>query len=672
MAIQVSKNKNYVYGFFVMMFFSSCIKGNFSILEILGSEKNVSDLKWDHGETKINFARTVEGTPGEIVEFTLRNNSSLPAVNCSSIQISDSDNFKVTEDNCGTELGAGESCQVSVQALPTSPGVKEVSLQISCSINSVTNSPVQEAAVEVSSFQLSWDDTEVYFFGNVQTSTSSGNTMYYNLTNNGSSPATQCSAPFLSDPINFRIVYDTCGTSDLAGGDSCTVGIEDQPTLVGDLKTSILRTCSDGVKDVTVATQRNHTLVTGYVLNPSPTMTDLTNVDEISSGEHHMCAVVNIASGNAITKCWGLGWYGQLGNGDLDHRLTATNTVNLPKVGHLSVGAWNSCVVIGFGVDAGKMKCWGENSHGELGRGYASGYKPLPEFVSNLTDIIQVQTAGYRSCALTSLGAVKCWGSNAWGEVGDGSFSAQYSPTTIITSGATKIMLGYDHGCAFMSTNPAVAGADAGKIKCWGGNNYGQILGLATYGPFSGPGAPVNIIGLEVADVKELSLSVGDNHTCALMNDQTVKCWGQNDSGQLGDGTTTNRTSMVTVLTAPGTPLTDVAKIYLGRAQSCAILTDKTAKCWGSNTRSQLGDGTQINSSYAVTVLDDYDRNETMDGPMTDIGELATSGEFVCARIVSGPHAKKVKCWGGNPYGQLGNGTQAFSHPAPVFVQEQN
>ena len=203
-----------------------------------------------------------------------------------------------------------------------------------------------------------------------------------------------------------------------------------------------------------------------------------------------MCALKN-----GTVKCWGYGALAMIGDGALQNRLTATSTLNLSDANHVAVGAWHSCATIGSGPDSGKVKCWGYDAQGQLGNGGAST-SATPDFVLNLTNVSQMAMAGYHSCALIGsgpdVGAVKCWGADAWGETGDGgAFAHQHLPVTAVASGASQVVAGYDNACAFMSS-----GINAGNIMCWCGNNYGQLLGLAIYGSYIGPGSPVAIVGL--------------------------------------------------------------------------------------------------------------------------------------------------------------------------------
>ncbi|MDD4050169.1 MAG: chitobiase/beta-hexosaminidase C-terminal domain-containing protein, partial [Candidatus ainarchaeum sp.] len=176
-------------------------------------------------------------------------------------------------------------------------------------------------------------------------------------------------------------------------------------------------------------------------------------------------------------------------------------------------------------------------------------------------------------------------------------------------------------------------------IYAWGKNNFGQLGdGTTTYRK-----SPVIISSL--SNVSHLSL--GDSHSCALLNDGTVKCWGFNDYGQLGDGTTTTRKSPVTI-----SSLSNVSQLFLGTFHSCVLINDGTVKCWGNNDYGQLGDGTTTTRKSPVTI-----------SSLSNVSSLSLGTYHSCALLNDGT----VKCWGFNYYGQLGNGTTT-NRKSPVII----
>lgn len=170
---------------------------------------------------------------------------------------------------------------------------------------------------------------------------------------------------------------------------------------------------------------------------------------------------------------------------------------------------------------------------------------------------------------------------------------------------------------------------DDKTVKCWGDNTYGQLGDNTTTGKLS----PNPVSGLS----KVLSVSLGSNHTCALLEDKTVKCWGHNGSGQLGDGTTTNK-----YLPTPVAGLNNVTSIAAGTSHVCALLEDSTIKCWGDNSSGQLGDGTTTRRTTAVSV-----------SGLNQVNSVSLGSNHTCALMAD----KTVKCWGDNSSGQLGDGS---------------
>ena len=181
---------------------------------------------------------------------------------------------------------------------------------------------------------------------------------------------------------------------------------------------------------------------------------------------------------------------------------------------------------------------------------------------------------------------------------------------------------------------------DNGEVWCWGTNNSGQLGDGTT----TNRSNPVKVQGLTGAR----SVALGHAHTCAVLMSGAVKCWGNNIDGQLGDGTTNQSSSPVDV-----TGLNNVLALGLGNAHSCARLTDGTAYCWGRNDEGQLGDGTNTTSSVPVQVQG-----------LTNVKSIDGGFRHTCA--ISGG-ASDIHCWGFNVFGQLGNNTTTDSS-LPVYT----
>jgi alpha-tubulin suppressor-like RCC1 family protein len=246
--------------------------------------------------------------------------------------------------------------------------------------------------------------------------------------------------------------------------------------------------------------------------------------------------------------------------------------------------------------------------------------------------VIAIAAGGDQTCALTKAGALKCWGGNYYGEVGDGTKTNRLTPVTI-TSRIAAVSAGASHTCAL---------TEAGGVKCWGGNWAGQLGNGTTMERLF----PVNVNGLNGSVA---AVTAGNFHTCALTDTGGVLCWGENLSGQLGDGTRTERLSPVGVHGLSGGAIA----IAAGSGHTCALTTAGGVKCWGGNSVGQLGDGTTTDRLTPVNVK----------GLTSGVIAIAAGEAHTCALTGAGG----VKCWGFNEFGQLGNGTTT-DQPTPARV----
>ena len=241
----------------------------------------------------------------------------------------------------------------------------------------------------------------------------------------------------------------------------------------------------------------------------------------------------------------------------------------IPFTGAASIfagsGSYHSCAIVG-----GALKCWGENSGGQIGDGSVSP-AATPVQVSGLTSGVTAAAVGNsHTCALQS-GGVKCWGNNSTGQVGDGSLTQRLTPVAVtgLASGVSAVVAGAAHSCALTT---------GGGVKCWGANSAGQLGDNST----TQRPTPVNVSGLTSGVV---AITAGQFHTCAVTTAGVVKCWGSNASGQLGDNSIATRLTPVNVV-GIASGATAVAG---GNLHTCALVAGG-AKCWGSNVSGQLGD----------------------------------------------------------------------------------
>jgi|GEM_PF-944741 len=245
----------------------------------------------------------------------------------------------------------------------------------------------------------------------------------------------------------------------------------------------------------------------------------------------------------------------------------------------------------------------------------------------NVSSGMQAISAGYyHTCALTTAGGVKCWGYNYYGQLGDNTTNTIPTPVDVVglSSGVETISAGGFHTCALTT---------AGGVKCWGENGYGQLGDNSTTDKWT----PVDVAGLTSGVA---AIAGGDYHTCALTTAGGVKCWGGNWNGELGDNSTTNRSTPVDV-----SGLTSgVAAISAGEYHTCALTTTGGVKCWGYNYYGQLGDNNSPNDSWTpVDVV----------GLSSGVTAISVGGYHTCALTTAGG----LKCWGWNGNGQIGDNT---------------
>jgi hypothetical protein len=298
-------------------------------------------------------------------------------------------------------------------------------------------------------------------------------------------------------------------------------------------------------------------------------------ITQIAGGGAHTCALHL----DGTLTCWGANDAGQLGIGTSTRGSTTPVTVSgITTAVAVTAGANHSCALL----RGGTIRCWGNNGDGQLGDGTTKfSYVPVP--VTDITNATAVSAEWDHTCARLADGIVRCWGDNTNGELGNGTTTNSTAPVPVTgISDATTIAAGGFDTCALRSD---------GTASCWGSDGFGQPVGLD-------PGAtatdlPINVEGLTDAT----AIAVDRHHRCALLGGGTIRCWGNNDQGQLGNGTTTNSTAPVPVV-----DITHATNVAVGEAHSCAVLSDGTARCWGYNYSGQLGNGTTHNSNVPVTV----------------------------------------------------------------------
>lgn len=236
---------------------------------------------------------------------------------------------------------------------------------------------------------------------------------------------------------------------------------------------------------------------------------------------------------------------------------------------------WAALVLLGLAIGLALWMGWLPTTAQASEAAVAGSDQSLPQDLVPLDGIVQVAAGGRHTCALSTAGGVKCWGSNNFGQLGDGtSGNNKSTPVDVagLGSGVAAIAAGIEHTCALSS---------AGGVKCWGYNRYGQLGDGTTVNKSTS----VDVVGLGSGVT---AIAAGRYHTCSLSTAGGVKCWGRNFWGQLGDGTTVNKGTPVDVVGLGS----GVAAIAAGWYHICGVSTAGGGKCWGDNGSGQLGDGT--------------------------------------------------------------------------------
>jgi alpha-tubulin suppressor-like RCC1 family protein len=336
---------------------------------------------------------------------------------------------------------------------------------------------------------------------------------------------------------------------------------------------------------------------------------------QVQAGASHSCAL----AANGTVRCWGDNTWGQLGQSTTIPRLTTpTEVPGLAGVSQMALGAQHTCALMSDST----VRCWGVNNVGQTGTGSPSDFLASPTAVTGLSGVLQLAAGHDHTCARLADGSARCWGRNSEMQLGDGTDTDRPRPTHVPdVAGVTDIALGTSHTCMVDTS---------GAPRCWGGNQAGQVIpGGYDQEPY--PVAPLFGVG------RATSVALGYYHTCARMTDGTAKCWGSNENGQLGGGRPDSEHELAQV-----TGMTTAVEIDCGANHSCARLENGVVSCWGSNSAGQLGDGTLQEGAVPGPI-----------GNITDAIGITAGAEHSCAIEAGGA----LVCWGNNAFGQLGDGT---------------
>jgi alpha-tubulin suppressor-like RCC1 family protein len=313
----------------------------------------------------------------------------------------------------------------------------------------------------------------------------------------------------------------------------------------------------------------------------------------------------------------------------------------------ISAGANSTCAL----TNAGAVWCWGDNAAGQLGDGTYT-QSSVPVQVSDgtgttaLTGVAVISSGRDHACAATAAGAAYCWGDNSTGELGNGTDTGSNLavPVPGLSSGVAMISAGSGITCA-------VTTAEAGL--CWGKGGSGQ-LGNGNAVDSTSPVTVVDAIG-QAPLGGVVAISAGFENACAVTSEETLLCWGTNTTNQLGSGNAASQSSIpVQVLNSAGSaPLAGVIAMSIGESNNCAVTSSGSALCWGENTNRKGGNGSSPSATGPADVL----------GLSNGAAAVAAGYEYTCAVSIAGA----AQCWGSTLHGKDAdpvNGAATFSYPA--------
>jgi cysteine-rich repeat protein len=369
---------------------------------------------------------------------------------------------------------------------------------------------------------------------------------------------------------------------------------------------------------------------------------------KVTTGSAHTCVLF----WDGQVKCWGFAAQGQLGYGNM---IEIGNDETPASVGFLDLGG--TAVDIDAGdnhtcalMDDASVVCWGYNESGRLGYGHTSdvGDDETPSSVGPVDigdDVVALELGGEHTCVLTDQQTVRCWGDSIRGQLGQGNtldIGDDELPSSI-----GPISLGGDVvDLATAYSHSCVVLVDGG-VRCWGNNNFGT-LGLPNAGHVGDDELPSAVSLVSLGNTPVVAISSGYAHTCVLYEDGTIRCWGQASYGELGYGNT-NRIGDNEVPSSVG-PVDvggSVDELFTGVWSTC-VRMGADVKCWGQGNQGKTGYATEQNlgddevpASYGFVDL----------GFAVTGTSGSTLGYHVC--VLSGP---QLRCWGYGGYGELGHG----------------
>jgi alpha-tubulin suppressor-like RCC1 family protein len=353
---------------------------------------------------------------------------------------------------------------------------------------------------------------------------------------------------------------------------------------------------------------------------------------QVSTGAYHTCALKM----NGTVECWGRNNEGQLGRGTTqnagnDYPVAVSNLTNAVAV---AAGGYHTCILL----VGGSVQCWGRNTEGQVGD--ASGADPIsaPTPIRTFATVpgVAIAAGGYHSCELMSDATVMCWGYNHDQQITAGTFGSTYTALPVAgVAGAVAVTAGAYHSCALLGN---------GSADCWGYNHDGET-GTSS-GVFNTIAISARQLDAATGAGVQGTTAQGGYHTCALLTNGSVSCWGYNGHGELGNGTSSGPQPVGTAVTA-NLPAS-ASSVAAGGYHTCAIVGG-AVMCWGADESAQLGRGTSSGDLLLPGVIS---------GTPPPALSIDAGGYHTCAVFSGAPD--DVRCWGRNTEGQVGRNSNNF------------
>jgi cysteine-rich repeat protein len=441
----------------------------------------------------------------------------------------------------------------------------------------------------------------------------------------------------------------SCGDTVIDDTEECDNGANNSDTLADACRTSCQAPrCGDGIAD----TSEDCDDANGINSDGCDNDCVATAVIQVDAGGSHTCALLRAGD----VRCWGVGSSGRLGYGnsnDIGDNETPASAGNVNIGGtviQIATGGEHTCALL----DTGKVRCWGRGTSvfglgGQLGYGNTNsiGDDETPAFAGDVNvggTVIQISSGLFHTCALLSSGKVRCWGIGGFAQLGYGNTNAIGDNELPLSAGdvnigdtVTQISTGNFHTCALLSS---------GRVRCWGSGGFGQ-LGYGNINDIGDNETPSSAGDVNIGG-NIVQISTGVRHSCALLDSGKTRCWGEGDFGKLGYGNTNNIGDTETPSSAGDVNVGgNIVQIALGGFHTCALLDTEKVRCWGDAGGGQLGYANT--NSIGDNELPFVAGNINVGGNIVQI----TAGSFhTCALLDTG----KVRCWGTGANGRLGYG----------------